>query len=72
MRCRRISHKDIVRHFLPLPMGEVAERSEDGEGASKAPLGKELSALCRLRFGVEQLREMYDPSILPDTETRGH
>ena len=22
MRCRRISHKDIVRHFLPLSMGE--------------------------------------------------
>jgi len=37
--------------------------------ASKAPLGKELSALCRLRFGAPYLREMYDPSILADTET---
>ena len=37
--------------------------------ASKAPLGKELSALCRLRFEAPYLREMYDPSILVDIAT---
>ncbi len=26
------SHQTVSRHLLPLPMGEVAERSEDGEG----------------------------------------
>ena len=26
------AHQTVNRHLLPLPMGEVAERSKDGEG----------------------------------------
>ena len=52
-------------HFLPLPLGEVAERSEDGEG--KQPCRKALS----VTFGDSSPKGRAESVFCGDSSPRG-